>query len=503
MKNFIHNFIFIVLPSVVCFVCFCVFGISSFGASASLTLGSGASQSLSSGLSSIFDLSSISASPDPLGISIGLSRIYDNLDQYLYQNYDYDLTGTLNDTLEGKNELLNSNMNISADVADSFVSKLSGGIYSGVQQLTGAGYALYKGITNGLSQAKDTFFLGKAQDGVITETLGGALTYVDDNTLSMYEGALKNSISNNLLQEFSKENSFLYGRNFHFVYGSWENYTIQFGENVAIGSLYQSGNGYWSVGICSKYTYNEHIPCSGVVVSGRSHIIDYAFLRNSNVFTVTLGNDIYYGQDLGLHCTDGTTYYPYDSYRYGDLSKDMAIAGTSALSGVYSLSPDIEAILQQLLGELKGHYVSTSDLEALVDSLSNNGVITNDDVVIDGVTENVPVIDWSQDYIDTLQGIIEGILENSAVYDDVISDSNSVTPDPDPGTEYNNQGITIPPGFDNGLFSNTFSVFNLPFNFFSIFEPIFYSFGSFAMMFGLFQFIPFALIVLVLIWVLK
>ena len=498
MKNLIHNFIYIVIPSFVCIISFCIFGISSFGASAYLTLGSGASQSLSSGLSSIFDLSSISASPDPLGFSIGLSRIYDNLDQYLYQNYDYDLTGTLNDTLEGKNELLNSNMNISAEVADSFVSKLSGGIYSGVQQLTGAGYALYRGITNGLSQAKDTFFLGKAQDGVITETLGGALTYVDDNTLSMYESALSNAISNNSLIDYTDTKSY-FNSKFQFRNGDYL-YNIVYPQNVML--------------YCGEY--NHYVYCLAPASS-----FDIGSFSGNRV-NVTNGS-IDQISNTSITSDNGYISIGDVNYLYGRLLSSVGYIESSSIfqtrseavayintynpyhvvsSGVYSLSPGIEAILQQLLGELKGHYVSTSDLEALVDSLSNNGVITNDDVVIDGVTENVPVIDWTQDYIDTLQGIIEGILENSAVYDDVISDSNADTPDPGPDP-YDNTGTRVPDGLP-GIFSPIIETIQVPFSVVSMFEPIFYIFtGGLSSLFSIWILFPLFILVLLVIWALK
>lgn len=489
MFNKIKIFIYILAFVVPCLVCFATFSNKSY--CASIALSNQASSTLGNSLGSVFDLSGISVSPDPVGLSIGLSQIYDRLDLYLYQNYNYDLSGTVNDTLESGVPYINQD----AVLQDSFVSTITKGLYNTMQELTGYGYSIYKAATMELQNAKDTFFIGKEQNGVITEVLDNSVVYVNDDVLNAYSSSLTNAISDNALYEYSKVNSLLYGKNFHFVYGVWENYTIQFANDVVIGSLSQAGNGYYAVGVCSKYNFNENIPCSGVVVDNRQHIVDYAFYRYSTS-TIVVGNNTYYCSELGLHCTDGTTFYPYDIHRYGDLYNDFRNTGTGVLSGVYSLSPDIESVIQQLLGELKGHYVSTSDLDLIIDSLTNNGVIANDD------SENVAVIDWSQDFIDTLEGIIESVLERSAIYDDVIDDSNAGTPEP-PINENNFYGTAIPNGFENSSWGSVFDVFKVPFNFVSFFEPLFYVFGGFSGIFAIWSVVPFVFVIMLLIWALK
>ena len=409
---------------------------------------------------------------DPNMFVFGVDHILNDINSKLYDQYGWDLETLSWEIEDSMTEAVKTNFNRKLALGTTIAQ----------------GFNLYEStLINQLTGAKD-YILGKLNTttGKIDQVYNNVYTYVSDDLINKMTSIKTDLIEDQTLYNFSQANHYLYGSNFHFVYGSWNNYTLQFSHDVVLTSWSQA-NGYYSIGIISQYNSNVHIPCSGVCVDvgiSRSHPIEYCYIEGAGSQKVINGTTYYVGQ-LVIHCTDNSTFYPYSAQFYGNGTTVLNNLNSYDNSGYYDYDYNNSSYLdfKAILDELKGNWVTTDDLRQINEKLNE---LTLGNIVIDGST--LPVIDTDSSKLAELENLIHSILDSNEFANDELGDPE---PEPEPNPNY-----TIPEELWPSFFPDL-----MPDDMFSMFKPVFDIVGTNYSMYNLWILIPSILIFILVIYI--
>lgn len=369
-------------------------------------------------------------------------------------------------------------------------------------------------------RAIKNWFLGKVDDvtGMVTETTGKVISFVDDVFINSMVGTFDNAVENNDIVNMSNSPvyySYAYDTkvNDSHYYLSFEKPVILFtGRSTSRGDVLFAcypkgediiGNGFvvntssGSRTDFSSFRYNTYYG-SGDIVAFDGTVYYYAALVG--VFDV-IQSSVIYSQPLSS-LSDVKAYlegYNYDKPRAYDYSPTTS-SGTPF---------NIGDILRLLLN----NYITSDQSKQIIEVIHEFPTIPQEIVNPDtGTAETVPQIQPTDDQIADLKELVEQIVEDNKVLieelglpepDPVLDPDPIPEPDPEPSPDYSPQGTEVPEGFPIPIFTPLISSLQLPFQFSSIFEPIFHTFGGFYGLFNMWLFLPSLLVILILIWALK
>lgn len=452
----------------------------------------------------------------------GVDKALNKINTQLYNKYGWDLetiAWDLEDAILDGEDPENSNAFISTMIGDNLFNWAS---------LKASGYAL---LSAPMTQAAVTnvakqYILGKVDQstGEISDVYDNAITYVDDNFFNYYQSTVDDMILSDDIIVLSNTQLPYYGNNLHYN-SIYRNDFAGYKQVVAdydfyLYTVYTTLNGYSGYQVWAVLPYSEFVEAINTAYQWRfngniytystthtltstANYITLGYTNSTKPYTFTINGVIYaYGPLATSNARNGY----FSEFDMGSLQNVQDLIETLSESAyAYSVQPDIVEDMQETLDQLKGHWVDSSDMARINEFIGDLPV--SPDVPM-GAVDYLPFIGASEADLAELQDLIDDILARSQAYDDVLGDPEvnpdpNPNPDPEPVPDSPNQGIDIPPNFPVGVVDSLLSALDTPFHFAEIFEPIFYVFGFFTQIYGLWLFAPVILIGALLIWSLK
>lgn len=455
----------------------------------------------------------------------GFLNAYDHLNQDLYEKYGWDIQDAqiyAQDWLTDDSTLWNSQ--------NSLVSALTGGQITSVSDAIREGYTLFRytlpSFVNSTSQGLSTWFMGKIVDGTntISNIYRNTFVPINDNFINSFSEQYQNMVDDEVIDDLTSKNVF-YGNNFTFidngsqtrifhietnysVYYFWSAETTSATNNKYVDvlaplSIFDDSTSGWLL------FPSNFINSSYVVQGGNTYYPTEARFRQYSDYSIINinGTDYAYGR---IYLVYNNSYYAIvntSNMMFRDVFLNWVqsnIIGNNATSYIWSDtdSNGNSINIKDLLEELKGHYVTTEQLEGLIETIS--------DFPVTPVPE--PALEPTSEQWDLLESQIETII-NEALATDPYFDPNlnpdidpnpnpNPNPDPEPSPSDINTGIALPESFSSDIIRPFTDVLKLPFSFLSVFEPIFYMFNH-SLLFPLWLLIPSIIVVCFIIWALK
>ena len=416
----------------------------------------------------------------------GVDQILTDINTKLYQNYGWDLetvSWEVEDALtQSVKDNINQKMALGATVGE-FAKLYATTAY---QNTWGKLFVLAEenAHTGNLEVVSDNMLV-KVHDGLLTPYLNARAQLKQSNDIIDFS---------NLNVCFS--DNFRFYSNYDFAVYSFDlsrKFLLYNSESVNSSSAYQQ------IGVIYPDSFGDFTSFFsdgfGIGTSGSQYAFDNISCDNPKYIDIN-GITYRYGT-IRLHYNRGwsnlQTMYKLNLH----LNDVVSILQNYDLYGnfvdSYSYNFDNNTQLENILGKLTDRFCTTDDLAKLEELILQLPVVTDNtgSLVIDGAY---------QDILDRIDALVEDMKDFSEAIEGELD--YTVTPDPEP-IEYNDQGIAIPPNFNNNMITNVSNIFGLPLQFIGIFSPIFRIFGSNIPLLNLWMFFPIILIIGIIIWVLK
>lgn len=422
---------------------------------------------------------------------VGISNAYDEINNQLYERFGWDLEDVTSKYVEVT----------SGDDIGFVLNALAGTTDAPALDILSGGYQVFNFVRSGGAKS---LVLGIADSvtGQIEQIKGHLLNQVALDDIMAMEDAIDDAISDGEITDMSIPNQVAYGKDFQFTYtrgASTYVVTLNFNRPVVLfTSNIADSYGNYEIAIC--FETGSTISLSGIgIVNGNLHSIAQTTYVSANNAVHTVNGHTYMVGVLTTRNGDVGDQVYSRSVLGGSAQAALDFVGALDDAHSYTYKPTLNyQQVMALLDSLKGHWATSADMATVADVFDGGLVIPD---------ETTGVLEWGFDdaLVAELEDVIGDILDRSAVIEEelegVIDDSLPDTPDPVPNDP--NQGIAIPPDFPVSVLDSILSAFDTPFHFVEIFEPIFYVFGFFTQIYGLWLFAPVILIGALLIWSLK
>lgn len=457
----------------------------------------GFSQSAINSLNSYTNPTEYTFGNSPEQFVFGVNKAIDEINLYLYQNYGYDLEDLSIDVYDDLTD--------PTTVSDHVIHKITGEDYD-TSSAAAAGFKLFSyAYINGLQDLGSnvkTYVLGKWDEvtNTVTDIYDNVVAYIDDNFFSAFSSVTSgiNSGQSPFL-DISDTNLYFYKTQTCLYYNNFTASQTYQGRliyqcDIPIFTYKVSNSIHFVVPsslIIDRYTCNikvTDISSNGQIISS------YNTIWPDIVSTFLINNVLYYDIRDYSNLSKDTQY----DFEYSSLAEIQSFISTydpynfdNAIT--YDYTEQSKTAIQELLDQLKGHYVTVDDLASLIDTLEGEAVVKPIPVTDDetGEATLIPELDLSDETLARLQDIIDNILADAIDFDTYFPEPTP-TPTPDPGPDY-----TIPDGIWPSFIPDL-----LPEDMFSMFRPIFDIVGTDYSMYSLWILIPSILIFILAVYIL-
>lgn len=285
-------------------------------------------------------------------------------------------------------------------------------------------------------------------------------------------------------------------------------YTKSCNFQVTDTSIYINAPITYAVNLTNKvYFYTENHLLYAVIPETYSDSLGHVNIVSNNGYVYSTDCHIEYDNDTKFVINNTTYIYGwvntgspyYGIHSNSNISSLNTIKGQIQARGylgdvVYADIIDLNSDLGYKVQDTLDNVVPISDIYFAIQQLEDaiNGLRTNQQGLTDGLT-----IGLDSNLMASIQQAITDAISNGLAITDNQQGGGSTENDD------TNQGISIPPNFNNNIVTNVSNILGLPLQFVSMFSPIFKIFGSNIPLFGLWLFFPIVLIIGVVVWVLK
>lgn len=385
-----------------------------------------------------------------------------------------------------------------------------------VEDAVNRGITLFKNTASEAGNSIKSWFAGIKDDvtGKITETTGKAIFLYNEAFRDTFINTVSSAVENGDISNLSNQQIFYtdhlsvggtnyyydlyFPDNFYFYTGG-----IRMGQNIYNAVYLVAPHGVFSTSV----NYNIY----GNVVAnsnGEKRTVNYIIPYSVFSFTLDDGSvyDYFYFQE-GAFAS-----YVLSNSDFSSLDQVKAfLKSQSGGSYAYNYSPNTSGGLPysvlDILNNLLGKYITSDQTKEIVKVIHDFPTVPQEVVNPNtGTNETIPQITPSDEQLQELIDLVNDIISDNEGLAEELGDSEpspEPEPDPDPAPVYPPQGTEVPEGFPIPIFTPLINSLQLPFQFSSIFEPIFHIFGGFFGLFNMWLFLPSLLVILILIWALK
>lgn len=436
-----------------------------------------------------------------------IDDMYYSMDSWLKNNTGYDIEHSYQMGIDGT--VFTDGGAFDVATANWLADRFSRGTLTAAQ-IASNGYRIFSHSAQQWGSNAKEWFLGKIDSvtGKITNVTSNVVTKVTAEGLANYQSMLNSQLDNGTLSDLSSGNAFV-SNSFVMTYKSYSSieggriYTanFQFNDDLVFYTVDRSGYNTKTLyvlvptsNVDFSGTYPKLLGSGVFVMSNSPSSIAYYVL--SDVHNVTINNVSYtYGNLIACNSNGGWVASIDNRIPFGDYNQAITLLGGNAsIANGFQLSPTVQTTLDDLLSQLIGKYVDNNILKDI------NDVIQRAPVVIETVdNQAIPVAEPSSSQIDEIEQLIQQAIDNSLLYEPLLSPYEEPEPEPDPEPSNVDYGLTIPDDFPVDTVAPVLDTLYLPSSFFSIFEPLFPVFGQHqTLMLNSWYIIPGFLIVLAL-----
>ena len=441
-----------------------------------------------------------------------IDDVYDSMDSWLKNNTGYDIEHSYQMGIDGT--VLVDGGGFDVATANWLADRFSRGTLTATQ-IASNGYRIFSHSAQQWGANAKEWFLGKIDSvsGKITNVTNNVVTKITAEGLVNYQSMLNNQLSSGTLNDLSSGNSFK-SKSFALNYNMNTSYydyfkctaNFQFSDSIIFysGSSISNYNRYTLYVLVPKSildfsSSNPKLNCNGVFVYS-STPSPVAYCEVINPTTVTVNNiDYCYGYLVACNSNGGWISRVDSDIPFGDLNQALSLIGSNgSIANGLQISSSSQSLLNDLLSQLVGKYVDNNILSQI------NDIIKTSPIVIQTVDNKaIPVAEPSSSQLDDIEDLIQQAIDNSLLYESLLSPYDEPIPEPEPEPVPNNQGTEVPEDFSTDIYVPIVDSIDSTFSFISIFEPLFYLFSFSTGLLALWFVVPFVLLFLVLFRMLK